>query len=104
MIDFLVIVFFGWPAILTTIVLAIIGLLRNDYRFLVAAAVLALPFSWFISGFPYIRSPAFLLPVIPFVSAFLMYRRREMLAWLVAIPYFLVIWLLFNVISAGNVH
>lgn len=102
MIDFLVIVFFGWPAILVTVILAVIGLLRSDYRFLVAAAILALPFSWFLSGFLMIRSLIFLLPLLPFSSAFLMYRRREMLAWLVAIPYFLVIWLLFNVISAGN--
>lgn len=101
MIDFLVIVFFGWPAILATIILVIIGLFRSDYRFLVAAAVLAVPFSWFLSGFPIMRSFVFLLPLLPFSSAYLMYRRQEMFAWVVAVPYFLFIWLLFNVINAG---
>ncbi|MFN8410815.1 MAG: hypothetical protein U0Z26_00350 [Anaerolineales bacterium] len=101
MIDFLVVVFFGWPAILITVILTVIGLLRSDYRFLVAAAILAFPFSWFLSGFPMVRSLIFLLPLLPFGSAYLMYRGREMLAWLVAVPYFLFIWLLFNVIKAG---
>jgi hypothetical protein len=101
MIDFLVVVFFGWPAILATIILVIIGLFRSDYRFLVAAAILAFPFSWFLSGFPLVQSPAFLLPLLPFTSAYLMYRRQEMFAWVVAVPYFLFIWLLFNVIRLG---
>jgi hypothetical protein len=100
MMDFLAVVIFGWPAILTTAVLALIGLLRNNYRLLVAAAVLALPFSWFLSGFPVIQSWVFLLPLLPFGSGFLMYRGREMLAWLLAVPFFLVILLLFYVVSA----
>src|SRR5918996_1406796 len=101
MLDFLLIFLVGWPAIVVTVILAIIGLLRNNYRFLVWAAILAFPFSWYLSGFPLIQSPAFLLPVLLFSSAYLMYRSREMLAWLVAIPFFLAILLLFYVISAG---
>lgn len=98
MFDFLVISLFGWPVVLVTIILAIIGLLRNDHRFLIAAAILALPFSWLLSGFPIIRSPAFLLPLLLFASGYCVYRGREMLAWLLTIPYFLTIWLLYNVI------
>ena len=51
--------FLGWPAVVVTAILAVIGLLRDNYRFLVAAAILALPFSWLLSGFPIIRSPVF---------------------------------------------
>ena len=96
--DFLVAVFFGWPAILVTAILAVIGLFRNNYHFLVAAAILALPFSWLLSGFPMVRSPVFLLPLLVFASGYSLYRGWEMLAWLLAIPYFLTIWLLYNVI------
>jgi hypothetical protein len=88
----------GWPAIVVTLILAIVGLLRNNYRFLLGAAILAFPFSWFISGFPSIRSLWFLLPLFLFGSSYLMSRGREMLAWLAAIPYFLSILLLFFVI------
>jgi len=100
MLDFLVAITVGWPAILVTIILAVIGLLRNNYRFLVAAAILAVPFSWLLSGFPIIRSSVYLLPLLLFGSAYAMKRGREMLAWLLAIPFFLTIWLLFNAVSA----
>ena len=102
MLDFILIILVGWPAIIVTIVLAIIGLLRRDYRFLVAAAILAFPFSWYLSGFPLIRSPAFLLPLLLFTSGFAMNRGREMISWLLAVPYFLSIILLLFAVLAGN--
>jgi len=100
MLDLFLIFLLGWPAIILTVILAIIGLLRSNYRFLLIAAILAFPFSWFLSGFPVVRSPAFLLPLLPLSSSYAMFRRREMIAWFLAIPFFLAILLLFYVISA----
>lgn len=100
MLDFLLIILVGWPAILVTVILAIVGLLRNNYRFLVAAAILAVPFSWYLSGFPLVRSPVFLLPLLLLGSAYSKYRDREMLAWILAIPFFLAILLLLFAIMA----
>ncbi len=94
MMDLLLSLLVGWPAILVTVILALIGLIRNQYRFLLAAAILAFPFSWFLSGFPVIQSPAFLLPVLLFGSSYFMFRGREMVAWLLGIPFFLAILLL----------
>ena len=102
MLDFILIALVGWPAIVVTIILALLGLIRSDYRFLVAAAILAFPFAWYLSGFPIIRSPAFLLPLLLFSSGFAMNRGREMIAWLLAIPYFLSIILLLFAVLAGN--
>ena len=101
MLDFLLSLLVGWPAILVTVILAIIGLVRNNYRFLLAASILALPFSWFLSGFPAIRSPAFLMPTLLFGSSYFMFRGREMVAWILAIPFFLAVLLLFFAVSAG---
>jgi hypothetical protein len=98
MIDFLVVVTFGWPAIVVTIILSVIGLVRRNYRFLVAAAILAVPFSWFLSGFPIVRSIVFLLPALMLGSAYAMHRGNEMLAWILAVPYYMSIWLLFNAV------
>jgi hypothetical protein len=100
MLDFFLLLLVGWPAIVTTLILAVIGLLRNNYRFLLGAAILAFPFSWYLSGFPSVRSPVFLLPLFLFGSSYLMFREREMLAWLTAVPFFLAILLLFYVILA----
>ena len=102
MLDFLLILLVGWPGIIATLILATIGLLRRDYRFLVGAAILAFPFSWYLSGFPVIQSPAFLLPLLLFASGFAMNRGREMIAWLLAIPFYLSIILLLFVILAGG--
>lgn len=101
MLDFLLSLLVGWTAIIVTVILAIIGLVRNNYRFLLAAAILALPYSWFLSGFPVIRSPAFLMPALLFGSSYFLFRGREMVAWILAIPFFLAVLLLFLVVSAG---
>ena len=102
MLDFLLSLLAGWPAILTTVILAIYGLVRSDYRYLLAAAILAVPFSWFLSGFPLVRSPVFLTPVLVFGAAWAMRYDRQMLSWLLAIPFFLVILLLLFVLGAGT--
>jgi hypothetical protein len=101
MLDFLLSLLAGWPAIVVTAILAIYGLVRNNYRFLLGAAILAVPFSWYLSGFPVVRSPIFLLPVLIFGAAWAMRYGREMLAWMLAIPFFLVVILLLFALAAG---
>ena len=93
--------FLGWPAIVVTVILALIGLFRRDYRFLVVAAILAVPFSWVLSGFPIVRSLVFLAPVLIFGAGWAMNRGREMLAWILAVPYFLTILLLLFALFSG---
>jgi len=99
---FLLSLFVGWPAILATVVLAAMGLTKQNYRLLVIAALVAVPFSWYLSGFPVIRSPIFLLPLLVFGSGYFMSRGREMLAWLLAIPFFLSVILLLYALFAGS--
>ncbi len=102
MLDVLLSLLAGWPAIVITVILAIYGLVKNNYRVLVGAAILAVPFSWFLSGFPVVRSPIFLTPVLIFGSAWAMRYGREMVAWLLAIPFFLVVILLLFAIASGG--
>ena len=103
MFNFLASLFFGWPAIVVTLVLASIGLQKRDFRFLVGAAILAFPFSLSISGFPTVSFPALcnsFLPLLLFAAGFFMSRGREMLAWILAIPYYLTIILLMFAVAA----
>jgi hypothetical protein len=101
MLDFLLSLLAGWPAILVTVIFAIYGLVKNNYRSLLGAAILAVPFSWYLSGFPLVRSPIFLMPVLIFGAAWAMRYGREMLAWLLAIPFFLILLLLLFALGAG---
>lgn len=102
MIDFLLFILVGWPAVIASVVLAILGLVKSNYRFLVAAAIVAVPFSWAWSGFPLIRSPLFLTPLFVFGSAWAMQRGREMMAWVLGITFFLVIILFLFALFAGG--
>lgn len=101
MLDFLLSLFVGWPAIITTVGLAVYGLVKNNYWFLLGAAILAVPFSWYLSGFPFVRSPIFLTPVLIFGAAWAMRYGREMLAWILGITFFLVVILLLFAVFAG---
>ena len=100
MLGFLLSLLVGWPAVVVTVILSLIGLIRNDHRFILAAAILAFPYSWFLSGFPILQSPVFLLPVFLFGSSYFMFRGREMLAWILGIPFFLAVLLLFFAVSS----
>ena len=102
MLEFFLIALVGWPGVIITIILAIIGLLKRDYRFLVGAAIMSFPFSLYISGFPDIRSLVFLLPLLLFFSGFAMRLKREMIAWILSIIYLLSILLLLFAVLAGN--
>lgn len=101
MLNLLLSVLVGWPAILVTLGLAMYGLFKNNYRFLVASAILAVPFSWFLSGFPVVRSPVFLAPALILGAAWALRRGNEMLAWILVIPFFLMILLLVFVLYSA---
>lgn len=103
MLEALLYLLLGPPAVITTLILALVGLIKNNYRFLVAATIIAFPISWSLSGLPVIRFPAFFnifLSTFLFISSYAMFRRREMIAWLFAIPFFLGIILVFFAAAA----
>lgn len=103
MLEALLYLLVGPPAVIATVVLALIGLIKNNYRFLIAATIIAFPVSWSLSGLPAIRFPAFFnifWSAFLFISSYAMFRHREMIAWLFAIPFFLGIVLLFFAVAA----
>ena len=102
MLDLLLIILVGWPAIIATVILAIMGLVKSDYRFLVGAAILAFPFSWYLSGFPLIRSFTFLLPLLSFSTVFALRRTNDVSCSVPLVLDFLIIVLLLFAVIAGN--
>jgi hypothetical protein len=100
MLPILVAIFFGWPAILASIIVSGIGLFKDNYRLLAVSAILAFGPWWFLSGFPAISSPLFLAPLLLFGAAFAMSRGHQMIAWLLAVPYYLLVMTLFLVSQA----
>ena len=81
-------IIFGWPAVITSILLSIAGIRLKKPALLIASGIICLPFTYYISnGF---RNPAALLPVFQFASAYALTRSREWIVWLLITPLILV--------------
>jgi ABC-type phosphate transport system permease subunit len=84
MTDIFVQIIFGWPAIITAIILSITGVTLKKPVLLVIAGIVCTPFTYYVSnGF---RNPALLLPLFQFASAFAITRQRNGIAWLLIAP------------------
>lgn len=94
----LFVLFVGWPAIIACVLAILVGLFRKDHRLLTLSGIIAIPFSWMLSGFPRIGNLMFLAPMLLFLSAWTMFHKWEMAAWLLAIPFLMLILLLLAVV------
>jgi hypothetical protein len=83
MADILVQVIFGWPAVITSILLSVAGIWLKRPALLIAAGIVCIPFSYYLSG---IRTPAVVLPLLQFGSAYAIRRQKNVLAWLLLVP------------------
>ena len=88
MTEILVQIIFGWPAVITSILLSIAGIRLKKPALLIASGIICIPFIYYISnGF---RNPAALLPLFQFASAYALTRNRELISWLLITPLILV--------------
>jgi hypothetical protein len=83
MTDILVQIIFGWPAIITSILLSIAGVWMKKPGLLVAAGIVCMPFSYYLSGYHLI---AVILPFFQFGSAYAITRQQNVLASLLIVP------------------
>lgn len=81
--DILVQIIFGWPAIITSILLSVAGVWLKRPALLIAAGIVCIPFTYYLSG---IRTPAVVLPLFQFGSAYAITRQKNVLAWLLLAP------------------
>ena len=84
MFDFLVILLFGWPAVITSVLLSVAGLFLKKPLLLMAAGIICVPFTYYISGG--FRSPALVLPLFQFGSAYLISSQKILAAWTMLLP------------------
>ena len=88
MTEILVQIIFGWPAVITSILLSIAGIRLKRPALLIASGIICIPFTYYISnGF---RNPAAFLPLLQFASAYALTRGRELISWLLITPLIMV--------------
>jgi hypothetical protein len=81
--DILVQIIFGWPAVITSILLSIVGVWLKKPGFLITAGIVCIPFTYYLSGY---RTPAVILPLFQFGSAYAITLQKNLLAWLLIFP------------------
>ncbi len=102
MVETLAIWLFGWTTILAALTLSLIGLVRRQGVFLMASAVMVLPFAWYLSATPLFRYTGLVLPLFQLGAAYALSRRINWAAWLLVLPFAGVVsWLALSVITQG---
>jgi hypothetical protein len=81
--NLLIQIIFGWPAIITSILLSIAGVWLKRPVLLVGAGIVCIPFTYYLSGF---RTPAVILPLFQFGSAYAVARQKDLIAWSLLAP------------------
>jgi hypothetical protein len=90
--DLLVQMIFGWPMIVVSILLSIIGVWLKKPAFLVAAGVIGIPFAAYITAATSL--PGLLLPAFQLGAAYSVKRQKDLFAWVLIAPMILVALLL----------
>ncbi len=87
-------VVFGWPAIILALVLSVAGVIRKKPIWLYVAAVIVIPFTFYLFGSPRIGPAGLTIPLLLAGAGIAVRRGRYDLAWLLLAPFAGVIaWL-----------
>lgn len=96
----LAMIFMGWPAIIGTCILCIVGLVRKQPALLVLGALLIVPFAWYLSQTPLFRTIGLSMPLFLLGAAYLLNRGRRRTAELALLPFAsIVVWLAATVLT-----
>ncbi len=78
---------FGWPAILASITLSTIGIVRKRPNWLVVAVIVALPFSLYLAGSPAFRWFGVAIPFLLVGAGIASYYDKTRVAWTLLAPF-----------------
>jgi dolichol kinase len=91
----LVVLIFGFPAVFVSLVLSVLGVLKDKFWLVILGAILFIPFSYYLNGSPGLRGFAILLPLFQMGSAAAVREKNRLWAWLLLVPaFFASLWVL----------
>jgi hypothetical protein len=91
--DILVVMIFGFPAAILSLLLSVIGVLTEKFWLVIIGAILFAPFSYYLSGTPGLAGLPILLPGFQVGSAVAVREKSKLWAWLLLVPALLtVLW------------
>lgn len=90
-----VVLIFGFPAVFVSLLLSVVGVLKDRFWLVILGAVLFIPFSYYLNGAPNLRGFAILLPLFQMGSAAAVRENNKTWAWILLVPAFLAsLWVL----------
>ena len=91
---------FGWPSIITSLVLSVAGLLAKRPLLVALGGVFFLGPALYLGGYPAIGWFGLLLPVGLFGAAFALRQKKPWIAWLLVLPALIAsVWLAILVLT-----
>jgi hypothetical protein len=91
--DVFVIILFGFPAVFVSLLVSVIGILKDKYWLVIIGAILFVPFSYYLSGAPGLARLPILLPGFQVGSALAVREKSKLWAWLLLLPaFFAALW------------
>jgi hypothetical protein len=89
-----------WLSIPVSLILSVLGVLKNNYWLVLIGAVLLFPISYYFNGSPSSHGYAIFLPIFQVISAAAVKEEYRLWAWLFLLPAFsIVFWFIFVVLS-----
>jgi hypothetical protein len=77
---------FGFPAVFVSLLVSVIGVLKEKFWLVIIGAILFLPFSYYLSGSPGLAGLPILLPGFQVGSAVAVHEKNKLWAWLLLLP------------------
>jgi len=97
--DIFILVLF-WASVPASLILSVVGVIKEKFWFVLLAAVLFLPLAYFLESSPSYNGFAILLPLFQVASAAALREGNKTWAWILLAPAFLVTaWFVFVVLS-----
>lgn len=91
----LVAILFGFPAVVLSLLVSVIGVLKEKVWLVLVGAILFIPFSYYLSGAPGSAGLPILLPGFQVGSAIAVRQKNKLWAWLLLVPSLLaILWIL----------
>lgn len=100
--EILIVMLFGLPAVILSLLLSVTGVLKSKFWLVILGAVLFIPFSYYMNGYPNFRGFAILLPLFLMGSAAAVRENNKLWAWILLVPAFLASFWVFGVALLYN--
>ena len=86
MAEILIIMIFGFPAVILSLLVSVIGVLKEKFWLVIIGAILFVPFSYYLSGLPGLAGLPILLPGFQVGSAVAVRLKNKLWSWLLLLP------------------